>query len=81
MLVPTGDSKYTIKKYEKPWNKIRDLIRSITNSSDNYDEKYRKIKFNSDDDLPLEKTIELHNMVIVMICFFMRANITHKSFR
>ena len=39
------------------WIKIRDLIRSITKKSDNYDEKYMKIKFNSDDELPLNKAI------------------------
>ena len=45
---------------------MRDLIRSITNNSDNYDEKYMKIKLNSDDDLRLKKTLEIHNMVIVI---------------
>ena len=49
-LVPTDESKHTPKKYERLWNKIRDLIRSITNYSDNYDEKCMNIKFNSDDD-------------------------------
>ena len=44
----------------------KDLIRSIANNSDNYDEKYIRIKFNSDDDLPLKKTLELQNMVIVV---------------
>ena len=29
--------------------KIRDLIRLITKKSDDYDEKYMKVKFNSDD--------------------------------
>ena len=47
------------------WSKIRDLIRSITNNSDDYDEKYMKIKFNSDDDLPLNKTLKLYNIAIV----------------
>ena len=28
----------------KKWNKIRDLIRSITKNSDDYDEKYMEIK-------------------------------------
>ena len=54
MLVPTDESKGTLKKYRKLRNKIRDLIRLITKNSDNYDEKYMKIKFNSDDDLLLE---------------------------
>ena len=48
-LVPTNESKEIIIKYENLWSKIRDLIRSITKNSDNYDEKYMKIKFNSND--------------------------------
>ena len=36
--------------------KIKDLIRSITNTLDDYDEKYMRIKFNSDKNLPLNKT-------------------------
>ena len=43
-LIPTGESKDTQKKYEKLWDKIRDLIRSITDNSNNYDEKYVKTK-------------------------------------
>ena len=35
--------------------KIRNLIRSITKNSDDYDEKYMSIKFNSDDELSLVK--------------------------
>ena len=47
------------KKIEKYlWIKFRDLTRSITKHSDDYDEKYMKIKFNSDDRLPLKKTIK-----------------------
>ena len=59
----------TLKKYDKIWSKIRDLIRSITNNTDDYDEKYMKIKSNSDDNLLLQKTMELRNMVIVVRCF------------
>ena len=54
--------KKILEKYEELWTKIRDLIRSKTKESDNYDEKYMKIKFNSDDDLPLKKTPELRNL-------------------
>ena len=56
-----------------------DLIRSITNNSDDYDEQYMKIKFNSDAVLPLNKTLEIHNMVIVVTFAFLEAtNIIHK---
>ena len=66
MLVPTDESKEKIKKYEELWNKIRDLIRSITKNSDKYDEKYMKIKFNSDNELPLNKTLEIPTITIVV---------------
>ena len=50
--------------------KIRDLIRSITKNSDDYDEKYMKIKFNSGDELSLNKTIEIPIMTIVIRAVF-----------
>ena len=65
-LVPTDESKDTLKKYEELWNKIRDLIRSITNNLDNDDEKYMKINVNLYDDSPLE----LYNMIIVVTSVF-----------
>ena len=34
----------------------------MTKISDDYDEKYMKIKFNSDDKLPLNKTVEIDTM-------------------
>ena len=46
-LVPTNESKQIVKKDEELWSKIRDLIRSIVKNIDDYDEKYKKIKFNS----------------------------------
>ena len=50
-LVPADEGKDTLKNYQELWNKIKYLIRSITNNSNNFDEKYMKIKFNSDDEL------------------------------
>ena len=69
-LVPTNESKEKIKKYEELWSKIRDLIRSVTKNSDDYDEKYMKIKFNSDDELPLNKVIEIPTITIVLRAVF-----------
>ena len=73
-LVPTNDSKEKIKKYEEMWIKIGDLIRSITKNSDDYDEEYMKIKFSSDDELPLNKTIEIPSMIIVVRAIFLENN-------
>ena len=66
-LVPTNEIKDKIKKYEELWIRMIDLIRSITKNSDDYDEKYMKIKFDSDDKLRLNKTVEIPIMVQILI--------------
>ena len=79
-LVPTNESKKIMKKYEELCSKIRNLIRSTTKNSDDYDKKCLKIKFNSDDHLSLNKTIEIPSMmVVVRAAFFMKiTNIIRK---
>ena len=73
-LVPFNESKENIKSYEELWSKITNLIRSITNNSDDSDEYYMKIKFNSDDNLPLNKTKEIPSMAIVVRAVFHENN-------
>ena len=53
-----------MKKYEELWNKMKDLIRSKTSNSDNYNKKFMKIKFDSGDHL--KKMVELRNMIMVV---------------
>ena len=62
-----GGSKYTNEKYERNFERIRYLISLKSNIWDSYFHKYRKITINSDDDLPLEKTTTMHNVVIPII--------------
>ena len=82
MLVPTNETKEKIKKHKELWIKTRDLIESITKNSDDSDENYMKIKFNSYDELPLNKTIEILSMVTELLeLFFMKIiNIMYKFF-
>ena len=70
MLVATNGSKEKFKKYEEIWSKVRGLIRSITKDADDYDKKYMKIKFNSDDELPVNKMTEILAMIIVVGAVF-----------
>ena len=42
----------------------------MTKNSDNYDEKYMKIKFILVDELPPNKTIEISSMIIVVTAVF-----------
>ena len=74
-LVPTNESKEKIRKYEELWSKIRDLIRSIRKILDDFDENYIKIKFGLDDDLLLNKTLEIPNVTILVRAIFYENNI------
>ena len=70
-IVPTtNECKEKNEKYEKLCSKIRYLTRSVTKNSD-YDEKYMKIKFNSEDELPLNKTIKILSMIVVVRAIFL----------
>ena len=75
-LVPTNESKKKrkLKKYGELWIKIRDLIRSITKNPDDYEKIYMKIKFNSDNELLLNKTIEIPKMIMVVRAVFHENN-------
>ena len=72
--VPTDESKQKVEKYEELWSKIRYLIRSITKKLDDYDEKYKKIKFNSDDELALNNMIDIPRTIIVVRAVFHENN-------
>ena len=44
------------------------------NYQNNYDQKYKKIKFNSEDDLPLKKTVNFYNLIKVVRSVFHEGN-------
>ena len=73
-LVAANESKEKTKKFEDHWIKITDLIRSITKIYDAYDEKYVKIKFNSDNELSLNKMVEITTITIVVRAIFLENN-------
>ena len=60
MLVFTDKSKDALKKHKELWNKIKTFIRSLTNNSGNYDEKYMKIRFDPYGDLLLNKILQVN---------------------
>ena len=46
------------------------MIEKINGRPGNYDDKYMKIKLNSDDGLPMGKILSLHNMTVVVRSVF-----------
>ena len=64
-------SKELLKKYNDVFNGIRDEIKTINGGKENdYEKDYMKIKFHSDDDLPLNKPLKFHNMTITIRSVF-----------
>ena len=53
---------------------MKNLIRSITKNLYDYDEKYIKSKFDSDDELPLNKIIEVPITTIAVSGVFLENN-------
>ena len=69
-LHSTDANKELIKKYNDVFNGIRNKIRKISDDERDYEKDYMKIKFNSDDDLPLNKQLKFHNMTITIRSVF-----------
>ena len=56
-----NENKAPLKKYGDVWDGIKDKIKAINGGEENnYEKSYIKIKFNSDNDLPLNKPLKLH---------------------
>ena len=65
------ENKELLKKYSDVWCGIKSEIRTTHGGTENeYEKYYMKIKFNSDDDLPLNKPLKFHNMTIVIRSVF-----------
>ena len=62
----TDENKELLKKYNDVFNGIRNKIKKISGDECDYEKDYMKIKFNSDDDLPLNKQLKFHNMAITI---------------
>ena len=54
----------------KLWDGIKNSIDKVNRRLGDYGEDFMKIKFNSDDNLPLNKTLKLHNMTIAIRSVF-----------
>ena len=62
----TDENKELLKKYKDVFNSIRNKVKKISCNEYDYEKDYLKIKFNSDDNLPLNKQLKFHNMTITI---------------
>ena len=60
-----------LETYTNLWDKIKYHIQTInSNKSGEYEKYYMRIKFNSDDGLPLNRILKLHMFTIIVRSVF-----------
>ena len=70
-----------LKKYTDVWNGIKNKIKAINDNKENaYGKDYMRIKFNSDDDLPLNSPLKFHAMMIIIRSVFEEDGFIQKMF-
>ena len=74
VLYSTDENTELLKKYSDAFNGIMSTIREIDDDWLEYAKDYIKIKFSSDDDLPLNKSIKFVLMTITIRCLFIEDN-------
>ena len=60
----TDENKDLLKKCNDVWSGIKNKIEAISSDQWDYEKDCMKIKFNSDDDLPLNKSLKFNSMTI-----------------
>ena len=62
-----NENKELLKKYANVWDGIKYKIKTINGGKENdWGKDYMKIKFNSNDDSPLNKPLKFHAMTIII---------------
>ena len=63
----TDENKEVLERYAELWDGIKNEIETINDGKEGkYDEDFMKIKFDTDDDLPLNKLLKLYMLTIVV---------------
>ena len=64
------ENKELLKKYNDVFNRIRDKIKELSSDKCDYEKDYMKFKFDSDDNLLLNKQLKFHNITITIRSVF-----------
>ena len=73
-LVYTDKNEEVLTKCIELWDGIKNLIDKINDKPGEYGKDFMKIKFNSDDNLPLDAALRLYNLTIIVRFAFQEDN-------
>ena len=68
------ENKELLKRYDDVFNGLIDKIKKIDDDWLEYTKDYTKIKFNSDDNLPSNKSLKFYQMTITIRCVISKDN-------
>ena len=64
----TNRNSEILKKYNQVFNGIKYHIKKINNNNSKYGKDYMKIKFNTDDNIPLNKELYFPTITVIITC-------------
>ena len=70
----TDENKELLKRYDNIFNGLIEKIKKIDDDWLEYTKDYTKIKFNSDDNLPLKKPLKFYQMTVTIRCVISEDN-------
>ena len=71
----TYENKKLLKRYDDVFNGSMDKIKKIDDDWLEYAKGYMKIRFSSDDNLPLNKPLNIYNMTVTTRCVYLKKTI------
>ena len=74
IFASTYKNKEVLRKYTELWDGIKSQIKKMSDKPGDYDQKYMKIKFNSDDNSPLNEILKLIKLIRVVRSIFQEEN-------
>ena len=66
----TDENKEVLKKYRELWDCIKNETETIKGDKKGIWSRFMKIKFNTNDSLPLNKPLNLNMLTIIVRCVF-----------
>ena len=69
-IASTDRNSEVLKKYSEVWNGIKDCIEKINDNEREYDKDSMKIKFNSDDNILLNKVLNFLSAMVILRTVF-----------
>ena len=71
-IADTDRNSEVLKKYNEILDGIKDCIEKINDNDREYDKDYMKIKFHSDEDIPLNKQLYFFAITVVIRNIFLK---------